>query len=100
MYLSHAAEAQVLEPRHVLVLSMVSFKRYVLLWRVVRCVTFFSPLPVRFPGLQTTSMDAMLADVLFTLSVFSARKEAMLKSSEPQNKMLKGSHAFVRAEGV
>jgi hypothetical protein len=45
-------------------------------------------------------MDAMLADVLFTLSVFSARKEAMLKSSEPQNKMLKGSHAFVRAEGV
>lgn len=60
----------------------------------------FKPLPVRFPGRQTTSMDSILVSSFAVRSAFSARKEAMLKSSDPQNRIRKGSHVFLNAGEV
>lgn len=51
------------------------------------------PLPVRLPGRTTTSMDWMSAG-LRTCSWCSASREAQLNSSEPQNRMRRGSDFF------
>lgn len=55
---------------------------------------FFSPRPTLFPGLQTTSIDAMLSG-RFRCSSWRAFNEAMLNSSDPQKRMRRGSYGLV-----
>jgi hypothetical protein len=54
----------------------------------------FSPLPVRFPGRWTTSIDSTSCSSV-CLTWFNARSDAMLNSSAPQKSTLKGSAVFV-----
>jgi hypothetical protein len=57
----------------------------------------FRPLPVLFPGRHTTSIDSIPVSGLEMRSSFSARRLVMLKLSDPQKRMRKGSHAFTFA---
>lgn len=51
---------------------------------------FFRPLPTRFPGLQMTSIEAILSGD-FRCSSWRAFREAMLNPSDPQNRIRSGS---------
>lgn len=51
------------------------------------------PLPVGFPGLMTTSRDWMRPS-LTLCSLCRALSAAMLNSSDPQNRMRRGSDCF------
>lgn len=51
---------------------------------------FFNPRPTRLPGLQTTSIDEMRVGSRIC-SRWSASNDAMLNSSDPQNKIRSGS---------
>lgn len=53
----------------------------------------FKPLPTLLGGLHTTSMDSMVFG-LRICSAWRASKEAILNSSEPQNRMRRGSQDF------
>jgi hypothetical protein len=52
----------------------------------------FRPVPVGFPGLQTTSIDSISAEDLASLSLSRACSDATLNSSEPQKRMRRGSN--------
>ena|SRR5947207_5694982 len=54
----------------------------------------FKPLPVLFPGRQTTSIEAILLSGRFTYSLWRAVNDAPLKPSEPQKRIRRGSHTF------
>lgn len=66
-------------------------------WLRLPCLSSFKPRPVGFAGRCTTSIDSMRPGAS-RCAWSSFRSEAMLKSSEPQKRMRRGSGVVVEGE--